>query len=428
MGDGARRLLRLIRVDREQAFGFSQIFPNREAAGEVITGGLPIAPQRFECPDIGLTERECREELGVTRGRVSHAVTGAFTQGANGTLIVENGGASPDLFDQLLVGGSANLGGKLDVKLINGYAPDVADTFNPFGFGSSTGSFASVSANATVVTNETGLLVTTNPAIASPPYGQPVNISTRLRVLTNDNVLIGGFIITGLAGSTKAVLIRGKCPSLSGAGLSGVLSDPLLELHKPGGGIVTNDNWMDAPNKDRIPSGFAPTSPLESIIIADLAPGNYTVIEEGPHGETGIGLTEIYDIDGIKTVALGNISTRGFVDTGDNVMIGGFIVGGSEPAGIVVRATGPSLGRAPANLTGVLQDPILELHDSNGGVITNDDWRETQEAEIIATTVQPADDKEPAILATLVPGNYTAIVRGKDNATGIAVVEAYKVK
>ncbi len=185
---------------------------------------------------------------------------------------------------------------------------------------------------------------------------------------------------------------------------------------------------MDAPNKDRIPSGFAPTSPLESIIIADLAPGNYTVIEKGPHGETGIGLTEIYDIDGIKTVALGNISTRGFVDTGDKVMIGGFIVGGSEPASILVRATGPSLGRAPANLTGVLQDPILELHDSNGGVVSNDDWRATQETEIIATTVQPADDKEPAILATLVPGNYTAIVRGKDNATGIAVVEAYKVK
>ncbi len=361
---------------------------------------------------------------GHSPGSIS--VSGNFTQGANGTLIVENGGATPDQFDQLLVNGAASLGGKLDVKLINGYTPDSADTFSPLGYGSASGSFASVSGNAQVSPNATGLLVATNPAIAGPAYGQPFNISTRLRVLTNDNVLIGGFIVTGAPGSTKAVLIRGKGPSLAGNGLTGVLADPFLELHKGDGTIVTNDNWQEAPNTDRIPDGFAPTDPREAIIIADLAPGNYTVIEKGAHGETGIGLTEVYDLDGSKTVALGNISTRGFVDTGDNVMIGGFIVGGSEPASILVRATGPSL--TTAGLSGVLEDPVLELHDANGNVLVNDNWRETQESEIIATTIPPADDKEPAILANLVPGNYTAIVRGKDDTTGVALVEVYKVK
>lgn len=363
---------------------------------------------------------------GHSAGAIS--VIGNFAQGANGTLVVEDGGAYPDQYDHLGVSGSATLGGTLDIRTINGYVPDKADTFSPLAFASSSGSFNTVSSNASVTVNPTGLLASADPSVAGPATGQPLNISTRLRVLTGDNVLIGGFIVTGAPGSTKAVLLRGKGPSLADSGLSGVLPDPLLELHKPDGSIVTNDNWQDAPNTARIPDGFAPTNPRESLIIADLAPGSYTVIEKGAHGETGIGLTEIYDIDGNKAVALGNISTRGFADTDDNVMIAGFIVGGTEPASILVRATGPSLARPPANLTGVLEDPILELHDSNGSIITNDNWRETQEAEIIASTVAPADDKEPAILATLAPGSYTAIVRGKDNSTGIAVVEAYRVK
>ena len=139
-------------------------------------------------------------------------------------------------------------------------------------------------------------------------------------------------------------------------------------------------------------------------------------------------MTEVYDIDGSTAVSLTNVSTRGFVDTGDNIMIGGFIVGGSEPATMLVKAAGPSLKSAPASLTGVLEDPMLELHDSYGNVITNDDWRETQEEEILATTMAPKDNKEPAILATLLPGVYTAIVRGKDDTTGIAIVEAFKIK
>ncbi len=355
-------------------------------------------------------------------------VTGNFSQGANGTLVIENGGSDPSQYDQLVINGSATLGGNLHIKTIDGFTPSSQDIFNPMAYSSASGSFSSVSLNAQATPNAKGLLSSINPSIANPPYGQPTNISTRMKVKTEDNVLIGGFIVTGPSGSTKKVLIHGLGPSLSSAGLSGLLSDPLLEFHYPNGNTVTNDNWGDAPNKDQIPSGFAPKDPKESIIIADLAPGVYTAIVKGAHGETGIGMTEVYDIDGNTTVALTNVSTRGFVDTDDNVMIGGFIVGGGEPGTMVVRVAGPSLKNPPASLSGVLEDPTLELHDANGSVIANDNWRETQESEITAANMAPKDDKEPAILATLAPGVYTAIVRGKDNTTGIAIVEAFKIK
>ncbi len=408
------------------ASGFSQTSGETNLSAVTILGAVTLDGGVLSGTGViagDLTNHAGYISPGQTAGLI--AVTGDFSQNANGTLVLEEGGALAHQFDQLLVGGAANLGGNLKLKLINGYAPDVADTFSPLAFGSASGSFASVSANAQVSLGNGGLLVSANPAIAGPSYGQPANISTRMKVLTGDKVLIGGFIVQGPAGSTKAVLIRGKGPSLAAAGLAGVLNDPVLQLFKPDGSSLTNDNWQTAPNQDRIPDGFAPTDPRESLLIADLAPGNYTVIERGADGGSGIGLTEIYDIDGSKDIRLANISTRGFVDTGDNVLIGGFIVTGSEPAGILVRATGPSLSGV---LQGVLQDPELELHDSNGNVFTNDNWRETQESEIIATTVQPANDLEPAIVATLVPGNYTAIVRGKDGGTGIGLVEVYKVK
>ncbi len=408
------------------ADGYDQISGETDLNAVTLFG--PVTLDGGTLSGSGIIQGDLTNNGGyLSPGHSAGAITvaGAFSQGANGTLLVEAGGATSDQFDQLLVTGAVSLGGKLDVKLINGFTPDPADTVNPLAFGSASGSFASVSANAQVSLGNGGLLVSANPAIAGPSYGQPANISTRMKVLTGDKVLIGGFIVQGPAGSTKAVLIRGKGPSLAAAGLAGVLNDPVLQLFKPDGSSLTNDNWQTAPNQDRIPDGFAPTDPRESLIIADLAPGNYTVIERGADGGSGIGLTEIYDIDGSRDIRLANISTRGFVDTGDNVLIGGFIVTGSEPAGILVRATGPSLSGV---LQGVLQDPELELHDSNGNVFTNDNWRETQETEIIATTVQPANDLEPAIVATLVPGNYTAIVRGKDGGTGIGLVEVYKVK
>ncbi len=429
IGASGNRQSRNAQAAATPASGFVQ------SAGETnlnfikITG--PVTLDGGTLSGSGIIEGDLTNNGGfISAGHSAGTIvaTGNFTQGTNGTLIVENGGDLPTDSDQLMVLGAANLGGKLDVRTINGYVPDPRATFVPLNYGSVSGSFAFVSGNAQVTLTPTGPLTTVDPAKPNPPNGQPTNISTRMKVLTNDNVLIGGFIVSGPSGSTKKVLIHGLGPSLSSAGLSGLLSDPFLEFHYPDGTVITNDNWGDAPNKDQIPNGFAPKDPKESIIIADLSPGVYTVIVKGAHGETGIGMTEIYDIDGSTGVALTNVSTRGYVDTGDNVMIGGFIVGGSEPATMLVRVAGPSLKNPPASLRGVLEDPTLELHDANGSVISNDNWRETQESEITATTMAPKDDKEPAILATLVPGVYTAIVRGKDNTTGIAIVEAFKIK
>jgi hypothetical protein len=265
-----------------------------------------------------------------------------------------------------------------------------------------------------------------DPGKPQPASGQPLNIATRLQIQGGDNVLIGGFIIKGPAGSSKKVLIRGIGPSLANFGVPGAIANPLLELHTPDGSTVTNDNWQEAPNANDIPSGFAPGNNLESAIYTTLAPGNYTAILKGAHGETGVGLVEVYDFDPASTATLANIATRGFVNTGDAVMIGGFIVGGTEPTHILVCAIGPSL--TAFGVQGALPSTTLELHDANGNVITNEGWRSTQEKEIQATGIAPSNDDEAAILATLVPGNYTAVVRGKDNTTGIGLVEAYNLQ
>jgi hypothetical protein len=194
-------------------------------------------------------------------------------------------------------------------------------------------------------------------------------------------------------------------------------------LHKADGSVLINDNWKDAVNADQVPSALTPAFDAESVLVSSLAPGTHTAVVKGAHGETGVGLAEVYDLDQPSATRLANISTRGLVLTDDKVLIGGFIIGGSEPAKVLVRAIGPSL--ANFGVANPLKDPVLELHDSNGAVIRNDDWRNTQEADISATTIPPGDNRESAVLATLAPGTYTAIVRGKENTTGVALVEVY---
>jgi hypothetical protein len=185
-----------------------------------------------------------------------------------------------------------------------------------------------------------------------------------------------------------------------------------------------NDNWKDSPNKKAIiDSTIPPTNDKESAILMTLQPGAYTAIVRGVNSTMGVALVEVYVLDQNVDSKLVNISSRGFVQTDDNVMIAGMIVLGSDLTEVLIRAIGPSLP-----VSGKLADPTLELHNSNGAIITsNDDWRSDQEAGIIATTIPPPNDKESAILVTLAPGRYTAIVRGKDNATGIALVEAYQL-
>jgi hypothetical protein len=353
------------------------------------------------------------------------AITGNYTQGAGGTMIIEAAGGEAGQFDQVQIGGTASLGGKLDLRTINGYVPLANDPFNPLGYKSVSGSFSSVSSNAQVTLNASGIISVIDPAKPNPSSGQPVNIATRMSVQTGDNVLIAGFIVTGPSGSTKKVLIRGMGPSLAQFGVAGTLSDPFLELHKPDGSVVSNDNWQQG-DTSQIPNGFAPSDSRESVLVATLTPGNYSAVVKGAHGETGVGIAEVYDLESASPAKLANLSTRGFINTGDDVMIGGFIIGGNEPAKILVRAIGPTL--TDFGIQGALADPTLELHDSNGSTINNDDWRETQEGEIIATTIPPDKDREPAIIATLVPGNYTAVVRGKNNTTGIGLVEAYNLQ
>jgi len=249
-----------------------------------------------------------------------------------------------------------------------------------------------------------------------------VNIATRLAVGTGNNVLIAGFIITGNA--PKKVIIRAIGPSLP---LPGALQDPTLELHNGASLLGSNDNWRDSQENEIIATTIPPTDNRESAIVATLTPGNYTAVVAGSGDTTGIAVVELYDLgtaglDTSSKAQLAQISTRGTVLGDDNVMIGGFIISGSASK-VIVRAIGPSLNGI---LPGALQDTILELHDSSGAtLLSNDDWRSDQEQQIIDTTVQPTDNRESAIVATLSPGAYTGIVRGKDSATGVALVEVY---
>jgi hypothetical protein len=247
------------------------------------------------------------------------------------------------------------------------------------------------------------------------------NISTRLDVGLDTNVLIGGFIVSGT--EPKRVLLRAIGPSLP---LGGVLADPVLELHNSKGAtIATNDNWADSPDKQEIiDTTIPPIADKESAIVETFNPGAYTAIVSGKDGGTGVGLVEVYDLDQTYAGTLANVSTRGEILVGDNVMIGGLIITGPSAVNVLLRAIGPSLA-----ITGALADPTLELHDRDGVVMaTNDNWRSDQETEIIATAIPPLDDAESAILATLVPSSYTAIARGSGGATGIALVEAYQLQ
>jgi hypothetical protein len=271
----------------------------------------------------------------------------------------------------------------------------------------------------------------------APPALQLLNIATRMRVSTGENVLIAGFIITGT--DPKRVIIRGIGPSLGG--VPGALPDPTLELHQANTTLVVNDNWKmrqdgSSQQTEIEATGIPPTNDLESAIAVTLAPGSYTAILSGNNGASGIGVVEVYDLDQAAASELSNISSRGFVDVNNDVMIGGLIVGGANADGratVLVRAVGPSL--SGSGVQGALPDPVLELHDSNGTTLaTNDNWKindqtqQSQESAIRATTIVPSDDLEAALVTTLSPGSYTAVVRGKNNTTGVGLVEVYNLK
>jgi hypothetical protein len=257
-----------------------------------------------------------------------------------------------------------------------------------------------------------------------------LNIATRDTVATSSQVLIAGFIVTGT--DPKPVIIRGIGPSITGVGAT--LADPTLELHDAHSTLATNDNWkIDSQGNSQEAAVRAttipPTNDNESVILATLNPGTYTAILAGKNGGTGTGVIEVYDYAPPANSRLANISTRGVVNTGDNVLFGGFIVGAGGTSNVVVVALGPSLA-----VSGPLADPTLELRDINGALIqSNDNWKirdsdgTSQQAAIQATTVQPTNDAESALVQTLAPGTYTAIVRGKGNSTGVGLVAFYNL-
>jgi hypothetical protein len=269
------------------------------------------------------------------------------------------------------------------------------------------------------------------------------NISSRALVQTGDDVMIGGFIVQGP--ESKRVIIRAIGPELTQYGVPNALVNPTLELHDSSGALIaSNDNWQHTiiggiitanQVRDIQASGYAPGDGRESAIIADLPPGNYTAILRGVNNSTGVALVEVYDLSPEPSSILGNISTRAFVQTDDDVMIGGFIVQGTQPKKVIVRAIGPSL--AQYGVPNVLANPTLELHDRTGALIAfNNNWATTiiggiittnQVRDIQASGYAPSDGLESAIIAELPPGNYTEIVRGVNNTTGVALVEVYNL-
>jgi hypothetical protein len=252
------------------------------------------------------------------------------------------------------------------------------------------------------------------------------NISGRAQVGTGDNVLIAGFIIHGTA--SKGIVLRALGPSLqvNGTPVLGTLQNPVLELHDKNGALIaSNDDWATDAHASQVQAaGLAPSDPREAALARTLGPDFYTVIVRGANSTTGIGLAEVYDLSQPPTSTVANISSRGFVGTGDDVLIGGIIVAGLAPQTVLFRAIGPDL--TSAGVANALADPMLELHDVNGTLIaSNDSWRSNQQAQIQATGLAPGDDRDAAILLTLAPGDYTAIVRGSGGTTGVALVEAY---
>ncbi len=262
---------------------------------------------------------------------------------------------------------------------------------------------------------------------AAAPVSRLINLSTRLRVETGDNIGIAGFVITG--GGNKRLLIRAAGPSLGAFGVTSPLADPVLVLKNSAGATIQqNDNWKSTQQAEIMASGFAPTNDLESAMVVSLGAGSYTALVSGNGGGSGVGIVEVYDLDPVSdanSARLINVSTRGRVQTGENVMIGGFVLGGFEPRKVVVRGIGPAL--TAFGVPGALQNPIIQLISGPTTLAVNDDWRATQQAEIIASTFPPTDNRESAIVATLPPGPYTVIVSGLGDTSGVGLVEIYEL-
>ena len=372
----------------------------RQADGSILLSGPYYIPGRTAAPSF--------VRLVSTDPIITSAATASGFQGQPFSYQIT---ANPEATSFAATGLPAGLTLNQTTGLITG-APTAAGTF-----------IVTLSATNATGTGTATLTLTITPAGIG-------NISTRVSVGRGDDVLIGGFIISG--NTPKKVIVRAIGASLSAGGIpvANRLLDPVLELRNTNGVLATNDDWRTAQEQEIIATTVPPGDNRESAIVATLAPGAYTAVMRGKENQTGIGLVEVYDLGNPGAAAgssagLVNISTRGSVLTGDDVMIGGFIIVGA-PTDVIVRAIGPDL--TARGVAGAVQDTTMELFDANGMVGSNDDWRSTQEQEIINTTVPPNDNRESAIVARLAPGGYTAIVRGKNGTTGVALVEVFYLR
>ena len=413
-----------------------------ESASNTLTGSAIV----LSCP--GCSDGERVGFVGNNSGTLQFNDVGAIAPGRYSVTICYTNG-DPVRFALLSVNGGQGM---------------------PLNF-PSTGSFNTVGSIQTTITLNTGCntLEFYNPIVGSwapdfdriefnCPNSYLGNISTRGFVQTGNNVLIGGFIVHGT--EPKTVILRAIGPELSRYGVPNALANPTLALYNSSGVLIAqNNDWGQTLiggiiTSDQVQaildSGHAPENPNESAIIANLQPNNYTAIVRAAvptptpgssatptptpaNNTTGVALVEVYDLSPSLRSLLGNISTRSLVETGDDVMIGGFIVQGTVPKKVIIRAIGPELSQY--GVPHPLADPTLQLHDGAGALIaSNDNWRHTIIGGIITQdqvqNIQnsghaPADPSESAIIANLPPGNYTAIVRGVNNTTGVALVEVY---
>ncbi len=421
-----------------------------QRGGKILTGG--------QFSNIGGQTRNHIARLDAITGLAdsfdpnANDIVSAIIVQADGKILAAGGFSGPNS-----IGGQAR-NGMARLESTTG----LADSFDPNANGGLGGVYSIavqadgkilVGGDFTTLAPNGGAPVTRNriarlagPASSTPtPTPRPAtlgNISTRLQVGTGANVMIGGFIVQGSA--PKRVLIRAAGPSLTQFGVPQALANPRLELHDTVNTIGMNDNWQTTQIGGVITSrqvaeiqnsGLAPRDALECALIATLVPGNYTAIVQGVNNGTGVGIVEVYDLNATSGSVLGNIATRGFVQTGDNAMIGGFIVV-TQLTRVIIRAIGPSL--TPVGVPDALANPRLELHDATTNIIArNDDWQTTQifgiitsdqVAEIQNSQLAPTNPAESAIIATLQPGNYTAIVRGVNDTTGNALVEVYALQ
>jgi hypothetical protein len=356
--------------------------------------------------------------------------SGSLVKIGSGVLTLQANDCIADTVGLILVSGSI-------IKLDFTGPPDVIASLKVNGVPQPPGIYGGPMSGAPHILHEFGGSGT----VSVGPLSTLRNISTRAFVQTGDNVVIGGFIVQGT--EPKKVIIRAIGPELTHYGVPNVLADPTLELHDGTGALIAfNDNWVTtiiggiitaSQARDILDSGHAPRDPRESAIIADLPAGNYTAIVRGVNNMTGVALAEVYDLSTNSNSILANISSRAFVQTSDDVMIGGFIVAGAQPKQGIIRAIGPELTQF--GVPNVLANPTLELHDGTGALIgSNDNWQHTiiggiitndQRGDIRNSGYAPGNRNESAIIAFLPPGNYTAIVRGVNNTTGVALVEVY---